>query len=256
MEEIIEISVKNDQRTFMQKFWHLVAENDLYEMVEKSGFGEYEFYLFQKKRLIRSLFSTTAAIIPTLLVSKWLALTSIIFFVYTWRRMYVQERYEFNGMLFEKRIGWHVFQRMIVTYLVGSNTSVVSALKKTRESLEDGEEFTEHLNRLLIDMVDNPFSVQPYITFAENAAGGTDDALTFMTALYNYKHHSKDNSIISQLSEIARNSMMRGIKEIKRHKELGFYFFPTKITMLNVAPMFGYMAGAALDLIMRNLNNL
>jgi len=252
VEEVVEIQI---ERTRMQRFWHLVAEQDLYEMVEKSGFGEYEFYLFQKRRMRNALISTLAAAIPALLISPWLSLLGVIFFVYSWRNAYTKEKHEYNGLVYEKQISWYVFQRLIVTYLQDSNDSVIKTFRKLLNRLEEGE-FKNNLYRLIIDITENPQSVQPYMHFAEVAAGGTDEARTFMTSLYNYTNHTSDSSIIDELSDIARKAMMRGIEDIRKHKERTFYMYPTKITMVNFIPMVGYMAGAAFDIFSRNMNNL
>lgn len=234
-------------------FWHLVAENDLYEMVEKSGFGEREFVLFQKRRLRAALLSSLAAIIPALLINKWFTFTALLFFVYSWRSAYTKEKNEYNGMLYEKQISWYVFQRLVVTYLKGSSNSIYDTFRKILDRLEEGE-FKTNLHRLIIDITEDPENVDPFIKFAENAAGGTDSSLTFMTALYNFRNHTHDNSVIDELSDVARREMMRGIHDIRIIKERNFYFYPTKLTMLNVIPMFGFMAGVAYNTITTSLN--
>lgn len=236
-----------------KNFWHLVGENDLFEMVEKSGFGEEEFELFQKQRLRASILSMIAAVVPAILVSPWLAFSSILFFVYTWRSYYEKEKREYQGAVYEKQITWFVFQRLVVTYLQGERDSIFIALNKILERLVDGE-FKNNLHRLVIDITEQSDDVEPFIEFANRAAGGTDDALTFMTALYNFKNHSHDSSILDELSELARNAMMRGIHDIREMKEKSFYLFPTKLTMLNVIPMVGYMIGVAYSVFANNMN--
>lgn len=251
MEEMSEIPIG---KTRMERFWHLVAEQDLYEMVEKSGFGEFEFYLFQKRRMRNALLSTLAAVIPAILLSPWFSLLAVVFFVYSWRNSYTKEKHEYNGVVYEKQISWYVFQRLIVTYL-DTNESIITTFRKLLDRLEEGE-FKDNLYRLIIDITENPQSVKPYMLFAEVATGGTDDARTFMTSLYNFTNHTSDSSIIDELSDIARKAMMRGIKDIRKHKERPFIMYPTKLTMVNFIPMIGYMAGAAYIILTQNLNNL
>jgi hypothetical protein len=235
------------------KFWHLVAENDLFEMVEKSGFGEYEFVLFQKRRLRGALLSTLAAIVPTILLSKWFAFTAILFFVVTWRNSYAKEKNEYQAALYEKQISWFVFQRLVSIYLKGENHSTFIAFNKVLEMLEESE-FKTYFHRLNIDIIEDSSSVQPYMDFAKNAAGGTDSSLTFMSALYNFKNSCHDSRIIDELSDMARREMMRGIKDVRKIKERGLYFFPTKLTMLNVIPMIGYMIGVAYNIFTKSMN--
>ncbi|WP_121606002.1 hypothetical protein [Virgibacillus sp. Bac332] len=236
-----------------KSFWHLIAENDLYEMVEKSGYGEEEFVLFQKRRLRGSLLSVLAAIVPTVLINEWMAASAILFFVVTWRRYYTKEREEYQEMLYHKQVSWYVFQRLIVTYLQSENDSIYIILKKVLNRMEEGE-FKTNLQRFIIDITDDPESVLPFITFAKNAAGGTDSSLTFMTALYNFKNYSSDRSVVNELSDVARREMMRGIHDIRIEKEKGFYLFPTKIHMVNVIPMFGFMISVAYYVITNNMN--
>ncbi|MFA1782400.1 hypothetical protein ACDX77_19185 [Bacillus velezensis] len=236
-----------------QGFWHLVAENDLYEMVEKSGYGEQEFVHFQKRRLRNSLISMLGAVLPAIILSPWLSFLALLFFVITWRREYTKERLEFQDVLYEKQLSWFVFQRLIVTYLKGVDDSISGAFEKILDRLEEGE-FKDSLHRLSIEITRHPDKVLPYLQFAKDAAGGTDESLTFMTALYNFKNNSHDSAIIDGLSERARNDMRRGIRDIRKMKEKSFYLFPTKLTMLNVIPMFGYMAGVAVDVFTNNMN--
>lgn len=251
MEEVIEIKNKR------KGFWHLVAEPDLFDMVVKSGYGEYEFVVFQKKRLRNSLLSTLAAAIPAILISPWLAFLGTIFFVYTWRMFYTKEKREYQNTLYEKQISWYVFMRLLVSLLTGDGKrdSINVVFKKILERLEEGE-FKKHLHRLIIDMTEDSETVMPFLTFANNAAGGTDSALTFMTALYNFKNHTHDNSVLDELSDLARNEMMRAIHEIRQKKEKEFYFFPTKLTMLNVIPMFGFMIGVIVYVFTNNMSLL
>lgn len=234
-------------------FWHLVAEHDLYEMVEKSGYGEREFVAFQKRRLRNSIISMLGAVLPAIILSPWLSFLALLFFVVTWRHEYKKEKKEFQDSLYEKQLSWFVFQRLVVTYLKGPNDSIFEAFKNVLDRLEPGE-FKDNLHRLSVKMTMQPNEVKPFIQFAEEAAGGTDESLTFMTALFNFKNHSYDSTVIDGLSERARNEMRRGIRDIRKMKEKSFYLFPTKLTMLNVIPMFGFMAGVAVNVFTNNMN--
>lgn len=238
-------------------FWHLVAETDLFDMVLKSGYGEYEFTVFQKKRLRNSLLSSLAAVIPAILISPWLSFLGALFFVITWRSFYTKERNEYQEHLYQKQVSWYVFQRLIVSYITGEgkSDSITVVLWKIHDMLEEGE-FKSHLERLIIEITEDSESVKPFLVFANNAAGGTDSALTFMTAIYNFKNHTHDNSVIDELSDMARNEMMRGVHDIRQAKEREFYFFPTKLTMLNVIPMFGFMISVVIYVFTNNMKLL
>lgn len=251
MEEVVEFKPEK------KGFWHLVAEPDLFEMVEKSGYGEYEFQVFQKKRFRNALIASLAAVVPAIFISPWMAFLGTIFFVLQWRNAYTKEKKEYQDLLYDKQMSWYSFQRLIVSLLTGDgkNDSMFVVFKKILFRLEEGE-FKRNTQRLIIDMTDDPNTVKPYITFANNAAGGKDSALTFMTSLYNFRNNTHDNSVIDELSEQARNEMIRGIHEIRQKKERDFYYFPTKLTMLNIIPMFGFMIGIVVYVFTNNMSLL
>lgn len=247
--------LKKEKKREKYGFWYLLAEPDLFEMVEKSGYGEREFVLFQKKRFITSLLSSLIALIPGLVLNKWFFLLGIVFAVYTWRNRYTKEKHEYQNMVFRKSVTWISFQRLVVMYMKGPTDSIYPVLQKLLTRLVDSP-FKTNLQRFLIDITDDPQDVKPYITFAEYAAGGMDSAYTFMTALYNFQRFSHDNSIIDELSDVARLEMMEGIKDIRKTKEKRFYLFPTYITMLNVIPMFGFMFGMIYQVFLHHMNNI
>lgn len=238
-------------------FWHLIAEPDLFEMVERSGHGEHEFTTFQKKRFRNALLSMLGAAVPAILISPWLSFLGLLLFVYTWRIAYTKEKKVFQDELYDKQISWYIFQRLIVSYLTGDgkSDSIFIVLKKILDRMDEGE-FKSNIQRLIIEITDDPEKVAPFLKFARNGAGGTDPALTFMTALYNFKNNTHDNSVIDELSDIARKEMMRGIHDIRRKKEKDFYFFPTKLTMLNVVPLFGFMASVIFNVFSNNMSLL
>lgn len=247
MDEIMESKKGN--------IWYLLAEPDLFEMVEKAGYGEHEFLVFQKRRFRNAAISTLGAAVPAVLISPWLSFLGIIFFVYSWRFTYTKEKKVFQDELYEKQISWYVFQRLVVSYLTGNgkSDSIFIVLGKILDRLEDGE-FKSHVQRLVIGITEDPENVDPFLEFAKAGAGGTDSALTFMTALYNFKNNTHDNSVIDELSDIARKEMMRGIHSIREKKERDFYFFPTKLTMLNVVPLFGFMASVFVNLFIESIS--
>ncbi|WP_079707726.1 hypothetical protein [Paraliobacillus ryukyuensis] len=241
------------ERSSIQRFWFLIAENDLFDMVKKSGFGLDEFYQFQRKRFVRSILSSLVAIIPSILISPWFGFSAVLFFMYTWRYVYKQEKYEFNKDVFEKQINWQVFKKMFRNYIRNDNPSIVAVLKKMLERLKESH-FKDHLNKFIIDITEHPENVKPYVDFSKNAAGGTNESLTFMLNLYNYQNYPGDSSVVDELLNDTRDEMMEGIKDIRSIKERWFYFVPTKLTMLQTILLFGYMAGATINLVVDKLN--
>lgn len=249
------VGTKNNER---KGFWHLVAEPDLFDMVLKSGHGEHEFIVFQKRRLRNSLIAAIfGAALPTILISKWLAFVGMVLFLYAWRNVYAKEKKVFNDELYEKQIDWFAYQRLTSSFIPGDgkNDSIFVVFSKVLSKLEEGE-FKESLKRLMIEITEESTELDPYLRFAQNGAGGTDDSLTFMMALYNFKSHTHDKSIINELTEIARRDMERGIYKNRRMKERDFYFFPTKLTLLNTIPMIGFFAGVIIHVFTNNMSLL
>lgn len=246
MDEVVESKKPN--------IWYQLAEPDLFEMVEKAGYGEHEFLVFQKRRFRNAAIATLGAAVPAILISPWLSFLGIIFFVMSWRYTYTKEKKVFQDELYEKQISWFVFQRLVVSLLTGNgkSDSIFNVLEKILDRLNDGE-FKSHVQRKIIGITEDPESVDPFLEFAKRGAGGTDSAMTFMTALYNFKNNTHDNSVIDELSDIARKEMMRGIYAIREKKEKDFYFFPTKLTMLNVVPMLGFMLSVGVNLFIESI---
>lgn len=239
-------------------FWHLVAEPDLFDMVLKSGHGEYEFKVFQKRRLRNSLIAAVAgAALPTILISPWLAFSGLILFLYTWRNVYAKEKKVYDDELYEKQISWYAFQRLTTSFVSGDGAkdSIFVVFGKVLSKLVKGE-FKESLKRLMVEITEESNELDPYIRFAKNGAGGTDSSLTFMMALYNFRSHTHDKSIINELTEIARKDMERGIYKNRKIKERHFYFFPTKLTLLNTIPMIGFFVSVVVYVFTNNMSLL
>lgn len=58
----------------------------------KNGYGEEEFFLFQRKRIVKSSFMMLAAIPLALTISKWLFLLAPVLFIYNWWSDYQKEK--------------------------------------------------------------------------------------------------------------------------------------------------------------------
>ena len=100
----------------------------------------------------------------------------------------------------------------------------------------------ENLERLIIEMNDNPNSSEPFKNFALNASG-EDEAVLFMHTLYDYQQHSYDKSIIQELGRMASDDLFKGVDEIIEFKLRKFNMFPTKLTMINLLIVLGYLVG-------------
>jgi|GEM_PF-3922758 len=246
------LNIRENKNT-KHKLLYFLAEADLFEMVEKSGYGEREFLLFQKRRLMKSLMASLVALIPAFLINRWFLLSGVVFGLYMWRAIYTKEKKEYQDELVAKTLIWYMYERLMVVYLYENVKSVYSATKDILDRLKSSE-FKQDLYRFALDMTYEPESVEPYIMFANKGAGGTDKAQSFMISVYNYQRKAKDSSILDELSDTARKEMIEGMKTIRKAKERPIYMVATYFTMLNVIPMFGYMGGSALHLFTNSAN--
>ncbi|EKZ1357851.1 hypothetical protein Q9T70_002925, partial [Listeria monocytogenes] len=228
---------------WLQKFYHAIAEINLYTMVQKMGYGEEEFFLFQRKRIVKSSFMMLAAIPLALTISKWLFLLAPVLFIYNWWNDYQKEKREFHHFIFLKNLDFAKFMRLVVPYLMQNNTSLYGVFNRMIKRLDEGE-VKQLLRQLMIDMTNNPGTDEPFRTFAESA-GDSEEAITFMVTLYDYSEYAKDDSVLKDLSELASNEILRGSDEIITIKSKRFAFFPTKLNMLSTLLLMGYMGSVA-----------
>ena len=70
----------------------------------------------------------------------------------------------------------------------------------------------------------------------------------FMTTLYDYQQNTFDSSIIEELGKMASEQLFNGVDEIIEFKLRKFNMFPTKITMLSLIIVFGYMISTFINL--------
>ncbi|MCP8032779.1 hypothetical protein JKS07_13590, partial [Listeria monocytogenes] len=233
-------------------FYHAIAEINLYSMVQKMGYGEEEFFLFQRKRLIKSTLMMVAAVPLALTITKWLFLLAPVLFIYSWWVDYQKEKREFTNFLFLKNLDFAKFMRLVVPYLMQNSTGLYGVFNRMIKRLEDGE-VKQLLRQLMIDMTNNPGSDLPFRTFAESA-GDSDEAVTFMITLYDYSEYAKDDSVLKDLSELASNEILRGSDEIIDIKSKRFAFFPSKLNMLSTLLLMGYIGSVAYGLVTMMLN--
>jgi hypothetical protein len=225
--------------------WHKLAEKDLYKMFKELRYTDEMFIKFQKNRFKKcSLFLITGLMLGFIKVQ--LVLIGVVLALVQWTSGYKKAKSYYNNSIFKKQLTFSKFTRMLIPYLLQSNATLYNVFNKMLLRLEDGY-VKSSLEKLIIEMNDNPNSEEPFKQFALNASG-TDQAVLFMTTLYDYQQNTFDSSIITELGKMASEQLFNGVDEIIDFKLRKFNMFPTKITMLSIIITFGYMISTFIHL--------
>jgi len=120
---------------------------------------------------------------------------------------------------------------MLIPYLLLPNVTLYHVFNRMLFKVED-EHMKTCLERLIIEMNEQPSAEAPFINFGQDA-GGTDQANLFMTALYDYQQNSSDPSIVEELGKMASDELFYGVDEIIKFKLSRFHTFPMRLTMIN-----------------------
>ncbi|MDU6483108.1 MAG: hypothetical protein E6538_14025 [Paeniclostridium sordellii] len=218
--------------------WHKLAEKNLYKMLKELGYTDKMFIKFQQNRVKKcSLFLLAGCILGFIKIS--LILIGIVLALFQWTSIYKKTKSYYNNSMFKKQLTFSKFTRMLIPYLLQSNATLYSVFNKMLHRLEDGH-VKKCLENLIIEMNNNPNSEEPFKEFALNASG-TDQAVLFMTTLYDYQQNTFDSSVISELGKMASEQLFNGVDEIIDFKLRKFNMFPTKVTMISIIIVFGYM---------------
>ena len=121
------------------------------------------------------------------------------------------------------------FAKLIVPYLKADSgsKSLYTVLNKMAHRT-DGKEFKNHLNHLILDIGQNPDSIDPLTSFAK-AVSNTDLAEDFMVALFDWQQTSDDTSVISRMESKITEAMILRIDEIIKIKRDKFDYYVSRI---------------------------
>lgn len=228
-------------------FWHKIAESNLFSMLLEMGDQESAIIKFQKKRLLKSILALVAGIIAGILYNKFIILLGIGLAVFVWMNEYKRVTRFYKNFLFEKQLVFNKFTRMLIPLLLQKGATLYVVLNKMRDRIEDGY-VKEALERFLIALNEKPNSEKPFYQFAVEASG-TDQAILFMTTLYDYQQNSYDTSILEELGRMSSQELFEGVDEIINFKLRKFSLFPTKLTMATFLIILGYAVAMIVDTI-------
>ncbi|MEK4692416.1 hypothetical protein [Bacillus sp. FSL W8-1202] len=242
-EEVVE--VKNN-------FWLKIAESNLPAMLNEMGYNQEWFIKFQKKRLMLAIIFLGLGIVIGASVNAWIMLLGPILAVSVWLVEYQRVLNAYKRNQFEKQLQFNKFTRLLNPLLREVNSTLYKALNKMLKRMDEGQVKTA-LKRLLIGLSDEPNSEAPFRQFAKEASG-TDQAMLYMTTLFDYQQSSSDPTIINDLADMSSKQLFAGVREIIEFKLRKFAMFPTKLTMASFIPVMGYAAAMLIDTISKVTN--
>ncbi|AQS42459.1 hypothetical protein LSG23_20725 (plasmid) [Bacillus velezensis] len=228
-------------------FWLKIAESDLFSMLNEMGYEKKDVLKFQKKRFFKSLLIFIMSCIAALFINNLLIVLGLILAVFLWLAEYKSVQKKYRDFRFKKQLVFNKFTRLLIPYLLQKGATVYKVLNKMRNRIEDGH-VKDALQRLLIGMNEKPNSEEPFRQFAIDASG-TDQAILFMTTLYDFQQSTSDTSVIEELGKISSQELFKGVDDIISYKLRGFFMFPTKLTMATLLIVGGYCLATIIETI-------
>lgn len=227
--------------------WHRLAEHDLFQMLQEMGLDDERFVKFQKRRFFLALLIFLTFIIGSIFINKWLFIAGVGLGVFVWTSEYKRAVKNYRNFQFEKQLVFSKFMRMLIPYLLQSGATLYSVFNRMLSRLDEGH-VKQCLERLLIEMNEQPNSEEPFKKFALDASG-TDSAVLFMTTLYDFQQNTFDHSIITELGQMASEELFEGVDDIIAFKLRKFVMYPTKLTMASFLITVGYAAAMLTDIV-------
>ncbi len=179
--------ITNEDLVLHETIWHKLAEKDLYKMLKELRYTDEMFIKYQKNRFTKSILFLVAGIILAF-IQPYLIIAGIVLALFQCTNEYKRVKRFYNNSLFQKQLTFSKFTRMLIPYLLQSNATLYNVFNKMLFRLEEGY-VKSSLENLIIEMNDNPNSEEPFKKFALMASG-TDQAVLFMTTLYDYQQNN------------------------------------------------------------------
>lgn len=235
-----------------KKFYRLIAEKDLYFMLQEMGNTQRRIDEFQKKRLLQSIFIAVIFLLFGLLLSRMFYIGALIGPVLFYKMKYKKIASKYTTWKFQRHLQFSKFTRLLIPYLKQSKgqVSLYSIFNRLLQRMED-EQDRNSLYKLMSEMSSKPNDIEPFIDFA-NRSSGTDMSVLFMSTIFDFQQSTFDTSVIDELGKIASEELINGIDEIINFKLKRFVFFPTKIVMSSFIVVIGF----AIAVLLANLPNM
>lgn len=237
------------KKSFVNRLCLKSITETAYTLLRKMNRSDIDILLWQKRRLI--LFSSLLmfAILIAFLMNYIIGLVFCIFvlLIYFYQELVIRKCYQ--KYRFERNLQFFKFARLVIPYLMQAKQgiSIYQILSNMVRRIETQAD-QQLLSVLMTQITEQPESIQPYIKFA-NAMSDSDYAVTFMSVIFDISQGATDEQMIEELGKTVSIQLMQAIDEIITFKRKKFVMFPTKLTMINLILIIGYMVCALIDQI-------
>ncbi|WP_332237949.1 hypothetical protein [Sporolactobacillus sp. KGMB 08714] len=216
--------------------WDWLAEDDLYNMMQRMGASLVDCRRTQKKRLLVSVvFGALSGFLGYLLNLPIFIYAAPIVPLIVWQVLYRMTRTDFVWYQFRMEYLFGRFMQDVLPRLEMNASTLLKSCRELFEGMAPDDVLKEPLNQFLIGLRDEPESEAPFTHFVKETCA-SDEAYTFMHTLYDYQQSSNDPEILYQLSRQNQAMILDGQKEISRRKLRRLMLFPTITTLLIMIP--------------------
>ena len=120
-----------------ETIWHKLAEKNLYKMLKELRYTDEMFINYQKNRFKKcSVFLIVGVILS--FIQPYLILAGIALALLQWTNEYKRVKRIYNNSLFQKQLTFSKFTRMLIPYLLQSNSTLYNVFNKMLLRLEEG----------------------------------------------------------------------------------------------------------------------
>ena len=125
-----------------KKFYRIIAERDLYPMLQEMGNGIKRIDQFQKKRIMQSILVFIILFILGLIFSKWFYLGALGVSIGFYKMRYKKIKSTYSTWKFQRHLQFSKFTRLLIPYLKQSKgqVSLYSIFNKILQRLEDEQD--------------------------------------------------------------------------------------------------------------------
>ncbi|MCU4851724.1 hypothetical protein OCD08_19715 [Bacillus paranthracis] len=224
------------------RYNRLLAEEDLYSMLEEMGNTKQMIDKFQKKRFIQAFVMGVFGLLLGLFFSSWCYLVALGLPFFLYRSKYTHVTKMYNAFKFERHLNFSKFTRLLIPYLKESDgsTSLYQVFRKILNRMENPVD-KNSLAKLMSEMTDKPNDIQPFTDYAMRSSG-SDMSINIMQTIYDFQQNSSDTNVINELGQMTSAELQRAIDEIIAFKLKRFNFFPTKMVMSSFILVVGFAA--------------
>ena len=121
--------VTKDNVVLHETIWHKLVEKNLYEMLKELGYTDEMFIKYQKNRFKKCVLFLIVGVILAF-IQPHLIIAGIALALVQWTNEYKKVKRIYNNSLFQKQLTFSKFTRMLIPYLLQSNSTLYNVFNK------------------------------------------------------------------------------------------------------------------------------